>query len=116
MTMPAIAPDAPISSILECGSLASEDQPADDAGTADRRRDKRSAAERPLDVVAEHPQEDHVAEEMPDVGMEELVGDRASRTAGTHPRAAMSPLNAAGVRLKVSIMRSSAEPRSAPAS
>ena len=33
------------------------------------------AAERPLDVVAEHPQKDHVAEEVPDIGMNELIGD-----------------------------------------
>src|SRR5258708_12042887 len=31
------------------------------------------ATERPLDVVAEHPQEDHVADDVREIGMEELV-------------------------------------------
>ena len=42
-----------------------------------------------------------------DVGMEELIGDERQRTAASRPRAPMSPINAAGVRLNVSIMRSS---------
>src|SRR5262249_44343993 len=38
-----------------------------------------SAAERALDIVAEHPQEDHVAGEMRDVGVQELVGHERGR-------------------------------------
>ena len=31
--------------------------------------------ERVLDVIAEHPEEDHVAGEMPEIGVQESVGD-----------------------------------------
>ena len=78
--------------------VGDENQPADDAAQQVE-DEKAQPAERPLDVVAEHPQEDHVADDVPDVGMEELVGDERQRTAGTHPRAGMSPIRAAGVRL-----------------
>src|SRR5438445_9969734 len=35
--------------------------------------------ERPLNVVPEHPEKDHVAEEMADIGMEELIGDEGGQ-------------------------------------
>ena len=44
-------------------------------------------AERVLDVVGEHPQEDHVAEEVPEVAVEEGVGDERQQP-GTAARSA----------------------------
>ena len=61
MTTPAIAPEAPISGIFECGSLATKASPPT-MPHSEIEGEKAPAAERLLDVVAEHPQEDHVAE------------------------------------------------------
>ena len=96
--MPAIAPEAPINSILCMQGVGHEDEPADD--TAEQvEGQKTQAAQRPLDVVAEHPQEHHVAEDMHDVGMEELIGDER-RECRHPPRALHVAVKAAGVRLK----------------
>src|SRR5262245_64844360 len=63
-----------------------EHEPAD--GPAEKIEGKiADAAERPLDVVAEHPQEDHVADEVCDIGMEELVSDEGDESRHPSPRA-----------------------------
>src|SRR5262249_59857475 len=43
------------------------------------------AAERPLDVVAEHPQQDHVTDDVREIGMEELVREQGYES--RHPSA-----------------------------
>src|SRR5713101_10045059 len=47
--------------------------------------------ERPLNVVPEHPEKDHVAEEMADIGMEELIGDERRQWRQRAPCRDVSP-------------------------
>jgi hypothetical protein len=66
--------------------VGDEDKPADDAAKKIE-SEIAPAAERPFDVVAEHPQEHHVAEEVRNIRVEELVGeDRRERR---HPPACL---------------------------
>ena len=72
--MPAIAPDAPISGICESGADQAVRESA--SSRAKQVEDKEAdVAERVLDIVAEHPEKQHVAAEMEDVAMQERVGD-----------------------------------------
>ena len=69
-----MAPDAPISGACESGATKPCGKCAGDR--AEQVEDEvAEMAERILDIVAEHPQEQHVAAEMEDVGVQEGVGE-----------------------------------------
>ena len=54
-----------------------EDEDVAGAGRAEQVEDEEAdVAERILDVVGEHPEEDHVAGEVPEIGMEEGIGEQ----------------------------------------
>src|SRR5258708_32020549 len=66
-----------------------EDAPADD--TAEEIEcEIPSTAEHPFDIVAEHPQEDHVAHDVRDIRMKELVGDDGEESRYPSPRAGVA--------------------------
>ena len=73
--MPEIEPDAPISGVCAWMSLAMKANPPMMPQREIERQEPR-AAERLLDVVAEHPEEDHVAENVHQIGVQELVGEK----------------------------------------
>src|SRR5258708_25913142 len=66
-----------------------EDAPADD--TAEEIEcEIPSTDEHPFDIVAEHPQEDHVAHDVRDIRMKELVGDDGEESRYPSPRAGVA--------------------------
>ena len=75
MTTPEIEPDAPISGTFEPGSLNTKASAAERADHEIERQEA-PAAERLLDIVGEHPDEDQIADQVHDVGMQELVGEQ----------------------------------------
>ena len=83
--------------MLECRSVEAKISPPQATGEKIEGKIPQ-APQRALDVVPEHPEEDHVAEDMGEIRMEELISQER-HPAGTQPRAGMSPVNAAGVRL-----------------
>src|SRR5260221_8684727 len=69
--------------------MANKDEPADD--TAEEIEcEIPSTAEHPFDIVAEHPQEDHVAHDVRDIRMKELVGDDGEESRYPSPRAGVA--------------------------
>ena len=81
---PATAPEAPISPVVELGSLKHEGNAgADAAGQIEG--EEAPMPERLLDVVAEHKQENHVAENVHEIGMQELLGDERERLPAARP-------------------------------
>src|SRR5438067_7594393 len=68
------------------GIIGHEDQPADDT-TEEIEYEVAGAAEHPFDVVAEHPQEDHVAEDVRNIGVQELISDECHESGHPRPRA-----------------------------
>ncbi len=73
--LPATAPEAPM--IGDFGARGRKDESVAGPDRAERVKDDvAKMADRILDVVGENPEEDHVASEMPDIGMEEGVGDQ----------------------------------------
>ena len=72
--LPATAPEAPITGASDIG--VGEHEAVAGGGRAQKiENEVAEVAERVLDVVGEHPQEDHVAGEVPEVAVEEGVGD-----------------------------------------
>ena len=69
-----MAPDAPISGACELRRRHAVHEGAGD-GAQQIEDQVAEMAERVLDIVAEHPQEQHVAAEVEDVAVQEGVGD-----------------------------------------
>ena len=76
---------------------------AEHEGEARQRADQRDrsqeaqAAERLLDIVGEHPEEDQVADQMHDVGMQELVGEERQPRTDRARESCTAPDTAAGI-------------------
>ena len=83
-----MAPDAPIIGIVDVGSIATWASAGDDAAGQVEARGTPSRPDPVLDVVAEDPQEEQVAEEVQPAAVQELAGHERERlvATGSSPR------------------------------